>query len=217
MSTQSIVIVGTGGHAVSVAETAEAAGYVLRSFINSNGRNRMLFGIPVEASIPESYISEGGNVVVAIGENSVREKEWHRIARAVPIEQLPALVHPSASISKYAFLGAGSVVLQGAVVGSGARIGTGCLLNSGSVLEHECEMANFSSLAPGVLTGGRVQIGRRSALSIGVVVKHGLKIGDDTVVGAASYVHVDIPSNVVAYGSPAKIISRRESGDRYLR
>jgi sugar O-acyltransferase (sialic acid O-acetyltransferase NeuD family) len=216
MGDRSVIVVGAGGHAVSVAETVCATGYTIKAFVSASGNGGMLLGIPVITAIPADHVSSGGAVVLAIGDNFTREKEWARLASAIPVDQLPAVVHPTASISRYASLGAGSVVMQGTVVGSGACVGLGCLLNSGSVLEHECEMADFASLAPGVLTGGRVRIGARSALSIGAVVRHGLSIGSDTVVGAASYVNVDIPSGVVAYGTPARVVRGRQADEPYL-
>jgi acetyltransferase-like isoleucine patch superfamily enzyme len=77
-------------------------------------------------------------------------------------------------------------------------------------------MLDFSSLAPAAVTGGTVQIGLRSAISIGATIKHGLKIGDDSVVGANSYLNIDLPSNQIAYGTPAKSVRTRKIGDSYL-
>ena len=75
---------------------------------------------------------------------------------------------------------------------------------------------SFSSLAPGVCTSGNVSIGQRSAISIGTIIKHDIKIGHDVVVGANSLVMNDIESNQVAYGTPAKLIRQRLKGDKYL-
>jgi acetyltransferase-like isoleucine patch superfamily enzyme len=39
---------------------------------------------------------------------------------------------------------------------------------------------------------------------------------DHTIIGAGSLVLGDIPGNVVAYGSPARIIRKRKAGEQYL-
>ena len=39
-----------------------------------------------------------------------------------------------------------------------------------------------------------------------MIVLPGVKIGDNTVIGAGSVVNKDIPSNVVAVGNPCKVI-----------
>jgi acetyltransferase-like isoleucine patch superfamily enzyme len=108
------------------------------------------------------------------------------------------------------------VILQGAIVGSAAHVGYACLINTGAVLDHESVLEDFASLAPGAVTGGRVRIGTRSAISIGAVLTHGISVGPDTVIGASSLVYRDIPGNVVAYGTPARVVRPREATDPYL-
>lgn len=49
-------------------------------------------------------------------------------------------------------------------------------------------------------------------LGAGVIVMPGVTIGENSVIGAGSVVTRDIPPNVVAYGSPCKVI--REIGER---
>lgn len=216
MTHRSAVILGAGGHARSLAETVTAAGYLLKAFVSDGGPGAPIEGIPVLGDLPDSHVNSGGSLFIGVGDNSTRQRLFDRTAQRVPLDQLPPVVHPSASVARSASVGSGSVVLQGAVVGAAVRIGTGCLLNSGSILEHNCVLGDFASLAPGVAIGGAVVIGRRSAISIGAAVKHGLTIGDDTVIGAASYVNSDIPGGVVAYGVPARTTRGRDANDPYL-
>lgn len=57
-----------------------------------------------------------------------------------------------------------------------------------------------------------VHIGRNCWLGAGVIVLPGVTIGDNTVIGAGSVVVRDIPANVVAVGSPCRVL--REIGER---
>ena len=211
-----MVIIGAGGHAVSVAETVVAAGYELVAFVSNDSHGQEILGRPVLEQIPENHIAGGGFLAIAIGDNSVRERVWLELRASVDADRLPALIHPSASISQFAVIGAGTVVLQGAIVASAANVGVGCLLNSGSITEHECQVGDFASLGPNTTLGGRVTIGQRSAISIGATVKHGVVIGDDTVVGAQSYVYSDLDAEIVAFGIPARVQRSRQPTDSYL-
>lgn len=47
-----------------------------------------------------------------------------------------------------------------------------------------------------------VHIGRNCWIGAGVLIMPGVTIGDNTVIGAGSVVTKDIPSNVLAFGSP---------------
>ena len=57
-----------------------------------------------------------------------------------------------------------------------------------------------------------VHIGNNVWIGAGALVMPGVTIGDNTVIGAGSVVTRDIPSNVVAYGNPCRVI--REIGER---
>ncbi len=57
-----------------------------------------------------------------------------------------------------------------------------------------------------------IHIGKNCWLGTGVIVLPGVTIGDNVVIGAGSVVTKDIPSNVVAVGSPCKVL--REVGEK---
>ena len=57
-----------------------------------------------------------------------------------------------------------------------------------------------------------IHIGKNCWLGAGVIVLPGVTIGDNTVVGAGSLVTKDLPANVVAVGSPCRVL--REINDR---
>ena len=64
----------------------------------------------------------------------------------------------------------------------------------------------------GVQYNAPVRIGRNCWLGTGVIVLPGVTIGDNTVVGAGSLVTRDLPANVVAFGTPCRVI--REIGEQ---
>ena len=70
--------------------------------------------------------------------------------------------------------------------------------------DHNNHLMSFSSLASGVTTGGNLSIGKRTAISLGTTIKHGIRIGSDIVSGASALVMKDINNNLVSYGTPAK-------------
>lgn len=59
-----------------------------------------------------------------------------------------------------------------------------------------------------VIIGDRVWIGG------GVIIMPGVTIGDNVVIGAGSVVTKDIPSNVIAYGSPCWVVRENIRGNR---
>lgn len=57
-----------------------------------------------------------------------------------------------------------------------------------------------------------VKIGRNCWIGAGVTILPGVTVGDNSVIGAGSVVTKDIPADVVAYGTPCRVI--RQIGER---
>lgn len=53
-----------------------------------------------------------------------------------------------------------------------------------------------------------IEVGNNVWIGGNVVVLPGVKIGDNTVIGAGSVVNKDIPANVVAVGNPCRVIKQ---------
>ena len=212
-----LVVIGTGGHAISVANVARSAGFSVKYFVDENKRFDKLLGITLIGDISELANIHEHWFCIAVGDNAARERIFTQLSAKYSNLIFPSLIHSSAILSDYTEIGEGTVVMPGAVVGPNSRIGKFCILNTHSSIDHDSSMSDYSSLAPGVVTGGTVGIGVRSAISIGAVIKHGIKVGDDCVVGANSYVDKDLSSCLVAYGTPARVVRERSVGDPYLR
>jgi sugar O-acyltransferase (sialic acid O-acetyltransferase NeuD family) len=155
-------------------------------------------------------------LVVAIGDNSTRQRVFTSATARCPDLEPLRVVHPSAVIARSADVGPGSIVMAGAVVSNGCNVGTGALLGTRASLDHDSTLGDFGSLAPGVTTGGGVRIGDRTALGLGANVIHRIRIGRNTVVGAGALVADDLPDCVVAYGVPARVARSRDPDDPYL-
>jgi acetyltransferase-like isoleucine patch superfamily enzyme len=78
-------------------------------------------------------------------------------------------------------------------------------------------LGDFSSLAPGAVTGGLVIVGECSAIGVGAAISDRISIGSNSVVGTGAVVVRDIPDFVVAYGNPARAMRSRSEGEKYLK
>lgn len=154
--------------------------------------------------------------ILAIGDNWVRSKAVEKVCSVVPSFKFVNAIHPSSVIGQDVKIGDGSVVMAGVVINPSSSIGAHCILNTNSSIDHDGIMKKFSSLAPNVTTGGNVEIGEFSAISIGSIIIHGKKIGNHTVIGAGSLILKDVGDNEVVFGLPGKCKKKRNEGDRYL-
>jgi sugar O-acyltransferase (sialic acid O-acetyltransferase NeuD family) len=154
---------------------------------------------------------------VAVGDNWRRWQLASRLISTIPGVQFPAVIHPSALISKTATIGAGTVIMAAGVIGPNAVLGEGCIVNIASSVNHDCRMEPYSSLSAGVHLGGGSVIGMRSSLGLASSLREKAVVGKDTVVGAGAVVINDLPGGVVAFGVPAKVRRQRAPDERYMR
>lgn len=207
MTCQPLLILGAGGHAKVLAETALAAGITAElAFLDDRPLNTLL-GWPVLGPLalarnPELH-RQWPQAAVAIG-HALTRLRWLQ-----ELEQLgyglPAIVHPSAVVSPSAAIGPGSLLLAGAVLQSQAQLGRGVILNTACSVDHDCQLADGVHICPGVHLAGEVTVGPRSWIGIGASVIQQLQIGADVTVGAGAAVVGDLPNGVTAVGVPARI------------
>ena len=207
------MVLGDGGHAHSVAEAAETAGFAVIQLYpideNDDRFGRLLSGL---STLDMSSVG----LALGIGANYARRFLHEAVMARYPNAAFPVIVHAKAWTSPSARIGDGSVILSHASIGAAASTGLGAILNAGSSLDHDSKLGSFASLGPGARTGGSVSIGKRTMVGIQAGVLQGRSIGADTVVGAHSLVIADVPSLSVAFGQPCRLIRSREANERYL-
>ncbi len=219
---KNIVIFGTSGHAKVIVDILERSSqYSIVGFIDDfKEKNTSFLGYEIlgkTEDIPDLIVKtnlKGG--IIAIGDNWVRKNVRDKIISLAPSFIFINAIHPEAQIAKNVQLGKGIAIMAGAIINSNSIIDDHCIVNTNSSLDHDSIMEEFSSLAPGVTTGGNVRIGKFSAISLGANIIQGINIGEHVVVGAGSLVLENIADSVVAYGTPSKIIRDRKKGEKYL-
>ncbi len=217
-----ILILGASGHARVILDSIERAGehQVVGLVAEDRTDDGTFCGYPLVGGIGDlgrvcdEYDVEG--LLAGVGDNFTRSEMIRQASEIAPSIAFVNCVHPSAQIGRCAEIGEGSAIMAGAVVNSGTQIGRHCIVNTGARVDHDCVLGDFVSIAPGATLGGNVRVGNCSAVSLGASVIHGITIGDDTVVGAGAVVVRNVGSNVVAYGTPARVVRSRVRGQRYL-
>lgn len=111
-----------------------------------------------------------------------------------------------AYIAPSARLGTGNILSPFVCIHSNVVLGDGCVFFSSTVIEHDCIIGSNANIGPGVIVAGSVRVGNNVFVGAGSVLKDGLSIGDNTIIGAGSVILQDIPANVIAYGTPGKVI-----------
>lgn len=96
-------------------------------------------------------------------------------------------------------------------IGEGLRFQhfTGIVINQRAVIGKHCLI--FQNVTIGTSESGIPKIGNNVILTSGCKVIGGVTIGDNVIIGANAVVTHNIPSNSIAVGIPAKVISRNSA------
>lgn len=203
----SVYVFGAGGHGKVVADIAFEAGWRVEGFLDDSSRRQgsTVLGFPVVGGrerIPD-LVREGQSIIAAVGSNVLRKQLQEELEGAGL--RMATIISPFAHVSKWAAIGAGSVIMPGVIVNAGAVIGRGAIINSAAVVEHDCAVGDFTHLGPNCALGGGVRVGELSQVGIGASILPLVELGMHSVLGAGAVATRDLPGNVIAYGSPARI------------
>lgn len=203
-----LAIVGAGGHGKVIADIAQASGWKTIVFFDdlSTETNNGAWPILGNFNTLMATLAEYDGVIVAIGNAEARWLKQSALTNAGA--KMITLIHPFSSVSKYAILGSGTVVMPGAVINVGTKVGEACIINTGATVDHDCEIGHASHICPGVNLAGSVNVGSFSWIGIGSSVCQGIRIGSRVLLGAGTVVIWDVENDSKMVGNPARLISK---------
>ncbi len=204
-----LLIYGASGHARVIAEAARLSGYRVIGWADDDATRRgsriadcEVLAIGTGEAVKLIHI-HGSDVIVGIGDNRARARIFGDLLRYGA--SFASIVHPAAHVAATARVGRGVAIMAGAVVQADAEIGDNVIVNTGATVDHDCRVDDHAHLSPGVHLGGNTRIGSGTHVGIGTSIIQGLAIGSWSVVGAGAAVVQDLPSNIIAYGVPARV------------
>ena len=116
------------------------------------------------------------------------------------------VIHKGLDMSYTSKLGDGILINSKVSIAAHTTIGDFVSINRHVSIGHHTTIGDYCSINPGTNIAGNVTIGEGTTIGMGTNILHQVKIGKNTIIGAGSVVTKDIPDNVVAYGSPCKVI-----------
>jgi sugar O-acyltransferase (sialic acid O-acetyltransferase NeuD family) len=217
-----IAILGTGGNCIDILDTLldindqrDDPVYECIGFLDDNPAkwNQSFYGVPVLGPLMRAQEILECFFVFGIGSVSNFWKRADILAgTGIPDERFETIVHPTASVSRFATLGIGTVIFQNVTITSGAHIGRHVSILPNSIISHDDRIGDFTCIAGGVCVSGNVQVGPGCYLGTNATIKDGVRIGKACLVGMGSVVLQDVPANTVVVGNPARFLRHT---DRY--
>lgn len=218
VNVEKIVLVGAGGHALSVIDSIRSKEEYEIIGITELGCTvgeqvsgcEIMGNDSVLKSVFDSGVKYAFIAVGSIGSTALREKLYHLLKDTGFI--LPAIIDNSSNIGSDVCLGAGIYAGKNTVVNAKSTIKDMAIINTGAIIEHGCRVNEFAHIGPGAVICGDVKIGAGTHVGANTTIIQGVTIGYNSIIGAGSTVVHDVPSKVIAYGNPCKVVRNKESG-----
>lgn len=188
MSQPNLILIGAGGHAHACIDVIE-----------QNGQYQIagLVGIPEEIHAQHLRYSVIGSdndlpelakayqyALISMGQIQSPYDRIRLYHRAIELGfLLPAIIAPTAQVSRHATIGAGTIVMHGAIVNVGAKVGNNCIINTLALVDHHVTVGDHSHVSTGAILNGSVVIGAGGFIGSGSVIKEGVTLGKGCVVG----------------------------------
>ena len=162
----------------------------------------------------EDLITQGlpahSSAVVATGEPQLLRKLIANLEETgIPLE---SVVHPSVYLPESTQVQPGVIVQDRVFLGPNVKIGKGSCIYYSTALGHDVAIGAYSHISMGCMIAGHVTIGAGTYIGAGAVIRDEVSIGKNCIIGMGSLVTRDIPDNVVAYGSPCRVVRENTDG-----
>jgi sugar O-acyltransferase (sialic acid O-acetyltransferase NeuD family) len=206
-----LVIIGAGGSSRDIIELVEdingtRPSWTIRGVLDDDPAQHgaEICGVPVIGPIADAAAMDAALVIGIASSRNRRVKA--AIAQRLGVEpaRYATLIHPTASVSTRAAVGAGCVLLQHVVVGPQVTIGRHVLVCAGGTIGHDAVIGDHVSMAPHVAVSGGVRIASSVYLGSGARLREGITIGESSLVGIGAVVLKDVEPGRTVFGNPAR-------------
>lgn len=210
-----VLLLAAGGLARETASSIMATGdhHVVGMLDDSEASwGRKLAGVEVLGGIERA--AQGRELLlVCAGAGTTRQSIVRRLlSLGVGPERYAIHIGHGASIGSGTTVGRGSIILPGCVLTCDVEVGTHVVLMPMVVLTHDNWLADYATLAAGVVLGGGARIGSAAYLGMNASVRQGLVVGDGATLGMGAVLLVDQPAHSIWAGNPAHSLERAQHG-----
>ena len=183
-----LVLIGGGGHCRSVIDVIERQGrYRIAAIVDRpEKRGQKVLGYEINAADNDlpALAAAGHSFLVTLAHIKDPGPRLALFEKMTTLGARPAVViSPLAYVSPSAHIGEGTVVMHQALVNAGARVGRNCIVNTKALVEHDAVIEDHVHLATAAIVNGGARIGRASFVGSNAVVRENMVVEPNQVIG----------------------------------
>lgn len=118
------------------------------------------------------------------------------------------LIHPNATISKYANIGNGVIIQNGVNISANVIVEDFVKINTYANIMHDSQIGEYTTIAPNAVILGRVNISGLCYIGANSTILPEKEIGKEAIIGVGAVVTKNVKENAIFVGVPAKEMSK---------
>lgn len=189
---KNIVLVGGGGHCISVIDIIENGNeFNILGILDSNSKENNLLGYKIlggDNLIPE-LVNENTYFLITVGQiksYSVRKNIAKNLAENNA--KLATVVSCLAYVSKNAQIEEGTIIMNHAVVNAKSKIGKNCIINTKANIEHGVSIEEFCHISTCAVVNGDSTIKRGTFVGSNATISNGITINENSIISAGEFI-----------------------------
>lgn len=209
--TTPILLIGGGGHALSLIDVIESTGnFKISGIVEAvDSANIELVGYPVIGvdNDLEPLLKNTPNCIIAVGQimsAHIRKKLFNK-AKEVGAE-FPHIISASAIMASSVKIAEGVCIMHNCIVSHLVTIGENTIINNKAIIEHETKIGKHCHISTGVIVNGNVNIADECFIGSGAIIMQAIQICPNVVIGAGTVVIENITEAGTYVGNPARKI-----------
>ena len=200
-----LIIIGGGGFAKEVIWLANDCNRKVKGVLDDSVQthNIQVQGATVLGDVSSWVNYKDCEFIIAIGSPRTRQKVLDKML-TFGEPDFATLIHPSVRFSNTVSIGEGSIICAGSILTADISLGKHNILNLNVTVGHECEFADYVTIAPMVAVSGNVKLHHLVEVGTGAVIRQGLNLAEGSMLGMGGILTKNIPERMIYAGNPAK-------------
>jgi sugar O-acyltransferase (sialic acid O-acetyltransferase NeuD family) len=178
---EKIVLIGGGGHCHSVIDVIEQTNkYKIIGIVDTKeniGKKVLDYEVIACDDDLETIFETCKNAIITVGQiesNKIRVKLFNKLKQIG--FKLPVIISPFAYVSKYSFIGEGTVVMHQVLINANVKIGKNCIINTKALIEHDCVIGDNCHISTASVINGGVTVKENSFFGSNATSKQSIEI-----------------------------------------
>lgn len=194
---KNLIIIGSGGHAVSCIDVVNSQKKfkIIGILCDYKKKNTKILNYKIIGKISDlpKFRKNCSNILIGVGQihdPKIRLKLFTKCKKYK--FNLPKIISSKAVVSKFSKIAEGTIVHHQVIINANSIIGKNCIINSKSLIEHDVEIGDNCHISTNSTINGNCKIGQNTFVGSSSVISNNIKIRKNQFIKLGSVVKKSI-------------------------